>query len=142
MSAMKLLSPAEVEINGRRLHTGILIAAALQDRPHTTGDMEVASGVHGGPTLSRCGPIRVAPDRDADTATAARYRAICRDLLALAIAARDATYDLYCGSAVTTRGGTVHSLGHGSWVTGPDGCLQAEWSRWSRLTDELSTAVN
>lgn len=84
--------------------------------------------------------ICVAPN--GDRALADAYRTILRDCLPLAKKARDEAYHKYCTTSVTTRGSDpAHSIGHGSWVTGPDGRLQKEYQDWDALIGRIAKAA-
>lgn len=84
--------------------------------------------------------IGVRPNGDRDLADA--YRSMLRGCLPLISAAKDAAYNEYCSTSVTTRTRSgVHAAGHGSWVTGPDGDLQKAWEDWRSLEERIAKAA-
>lgn len=77
-----------------------------------------------------------------DRALADAYRSILRDCLPMAKAAADEAYRKYCTTSVTTRGSDpAHSIGHGSWVAGPNGRLQREYQTWDTLIQRIVKAA-
>lgn len=84
--------------------------------------------------------ICIAPN--GDRALADTYRAILRDCLPLVKMARDEAYNKYCSTSVTTYGSDpAHFIGHGSWITGPDGRFQREYQDWDILIDRIAKAA-
>lgn len=94
-----------------------IILAAVQD---TVGAEVMASG-----SLWR-------PNSEHELA--GRYRSILAELAPKLAKQEAAAYESYCSGTRTTRQSFgIHAVGHGSWVSGPDGYLQAEWHRLKRL---------
>ena len=86
------------------------------------------------------GTIGVPANGDHDLADA--YREILRVCLPSVCAAEDAAYRDYCAHGLTTRGSDpIHAMGHGSWVSGPDGERQSTWYSWRTLREKISAAA-
>lgn len=61
-----------------------------------------------------------------DESLAGVYRDVLSQARPMLARAAEEAYVAYCQSSVTTRTTSgVHAVGHGSWVTGPDGELQS-----------------
>jgi len=126
MSTITKVSLSHATINGQQVAWSDLIAAARQDKDthiDEKGRREF-----------------VGPNSEHDLADA--YRAIILGAIPMVGREAKAAYEDYCGSSVTTRGSdAAHAIGHGSWVTGPDGGKQANWYAWDRLAKSLEVAI-
>lgn len=78
-----------------------------------------------------------------DTSLAGEYRAIlATGLNAVAEAARSA-YLAYCepSAVVSSRGGAINAIGHGSWSVGPNPVLQSNYQAWDKLCRDIESAI-
>lgn len=112
-------------IGGRQVTWQTLIEAAVQD---TVGTERLASG------------HLAYPNGEHELAEAYR-RLLAQQLPAISERELEA-YLAYCQSTASTRtADPVHRIGHGSWVSGPDGGRQATWQAWQRLQERVAAAA-
>lgn len=125
MTATKTISAVTLThatIGEQKTEWAALIRAAEQDRDARTiravGDISRGNG---------------------EVELASVYRDILRGAVPLIDSQRQAAYQDYCTSSATTRGSDpAHAIGHGTWVSGPDGSKQETWQAWDRLAKQVA----